>query len=89
MSAQSKLRLKRRIHVVLLAVMMVLFSVAASAPTQTSAETDCVWYKWVKYHPNASKTGVCGGVLFLCDGTVVNTGCVSEYSTVLECTCGS
>lgn len=89
MFTQARRRLKRRIHMTLLLVTMILLLVTSSATSWTSAKTQCPGYWRVKvfYYTNASMTYQCGTKAYWCDGNVISSGCSTDYYIIRECEC--
>lgn len=88
MNTHAKRCLKKLTHIALLVVTIILLLVTSSAPPKTSARAACsVWRVRVRYYTDATMTHNCGTKLYLCDGTVTQTGSQSDYTTIEECTC--
>ena len=87
MSAQTKLRLKRRIHVALLLVTMILLLVVSPAPPPACANSFCLWRTRVYFYTDATKTTQCGFSNYSCGGRFTHTGCYTDYYEITECEC--
>lgn len=89
MSTRANRRLKRRLHMALILVTMILLLVTSFAPRQTSAQLGCgTIHVRVKYFSGTDKLTQCGYSLYFCDGSFMHSGCYTDNTTILECECG-
>lgn len=86
MSTRAANLLRSRIRVALFAL-VILLPVTSTPSPKASAVVGCVWYTWVQYYTDASKTTRCGVKYYMCDGEVAESGCVTEYVTLTHCDC--